>query len=702
MAILTTFVTAVATLTAGAYALKKRKQSPLVQHLVDQSSPITTVDSTATPSTFFSEARQLYQDLFGDTRQQYQQALNTTYDVRAEQVAERVEKHRLIIAVCGLFLATTGVFLSPLFYLPSIGCVLYVFQQNLSCSYRTVVQERRLDYMIVWIISIPIALVSGYVWAASFGAAFGMIGRYLVAKTENRSKQRITDLFGGQVRVVWRLVDGMEVETPIERIQVGDMVVVQAGQMIVVDGTIVEGSATVDQHILTGESQPVEKEVGDTVLSSTMVLLGQLLIQVEQAGESTVAAQITHILNQTDDFRQTLQSRTERMLNQMILPLLGVSAVALPITGVAGAVAVLWYYPGYRMMFFGPLSMLSYLQIAAQQGILVKDGRALEVFDEVDTIVFDKTGTLTLEQPTVSRIVTCSKLVESDILRYAAAAEAKQSHPFARAILKAAADRQLEPPLLDEAEYKVGYGLKTKIEGQTIWVGSFRFMELEGLIIPSILKAHQAESQVQGHSMVLVAMNGEVVGGIELQPTLRPEASAIIELLQARGLETVIISGDNETPTRQLAAVLGIDRYFAEVLPEDKANLVKQLQTEGNKVCFVGDGINDSIALKTADIAISLRGATTIATDTAQIVFMDGTLGQLSTLFKLTDEFAETMRLNMAAAFIPGIVGIAGTLLFGWGVVLCVLIMQGSTPVGIYNALKPLLNEHNNQSKLLP
>jgi len=345
--------------------------------------------------------------------------------------------------------------------------------------------------------------------------------------------------------------------------------------------------------------------------------------------------------------------------------------------------------------------MLSYLQVAAQRGILVKDGRALEALDEVDTVLFDKTGTLTLEQPTVSRVLCYNGVAEPEILRYAAAAEAKQSHPIARAILQAAHDHGLDLPLLEDAQYKVGYGLKTQIEGRTTRVGSVRFMSAEQIAVPAEVAVQQAASHTAGNSLVLVALDGEVVGAIELQPTLRPEARQIISNLHARGIQTAIISGDNEAPTQRLAAELGIDRYFAEVLPEDKANLVTQLQEEGHKVCFVGDGINDSIALKSADVAVSLRGATTIATDMAEIVFMDGTLGQLPTLFELADDFAANMRTNLLAAVVPGAIGIVGTFFFGWGMTLCVLLNQGSSPAGIYNAVRPMLEERKQQEKLL-
>jgi len=188
--------------------------------------------------------------------------------------------------------------------------------------------------------------------------------------------------------------------------------------------------------------------------------------------------------------------------------------------------------------------------------------------------------------------------------------------------------------------------------------------------------------------LVLVAVDRKLAGAIELQPTIRPEAHEIIQDLHQRGVETVIISGDNEAPTQRLSLELGIKRYFAEVLPEDKAALVAQLQAESHKVCFVGDGINDSIALKTADVAVSLRGATTIATDMAQIIFMDGTLTQLPTLFTLADEFAANMRVNLLASTIPCLIGIAGTFFLGWGMTVCLFLYQSNMPIGVYNALK--------------
>ncbi|MCB9147697.1 MAG: heavy metal translocating P-type ATPase [Caldilineaceae bacterium] len=700
MALFTALTLAGGVVVASVAARRKADPLRLVDVLID-GEPKRAILLPPPTQQALSRVKTVSRDLFGDTRQQQQQALNATYAGDEEQNAETTARQNLIITATGLGLATAGFVVSPLFYLPSALCALYATRMFFQDAWDVYQREKRLDYRAIWALTVPVALAGGYVWTANFGMIFGLANYYLVSKTENRAKRTVADLFGGQINTVWLLVDGVEVETPFSAVQVGDTVVVHAGQMIPVDGRITQGTATIDQHMLTGEAQPVEKGEGDTVLASTVVLAGRLCIRVETAGDATVASQITTMLSQTTDFKQTLQSRTDHMLNQMTVPLLALTALAWPLAGVGGAAAVLWYYPGSRMMLFGPMSMLSYLQVAAQRGILVKDGRALENLEQIDTVVFDKTGTLTLEQPTVSRVLCYNGVAELDVLRYAAAAEAKQSHPIARAILQAAREHELDLPLLEDAAYKVGYGLKTQIGGRTTRVGSIRFMRAEGMALPVEVATDQAESHALGHSLVLVALDGEVVGAIELQPTIRPEARAIIDDLHERKIETVIISGDNDAPTRRLATELGIDRYFAEVLPEDKANLVTQLQEEGHKVCFVGDGINDSIALKTADVAVSLRGATTIATDMAEIVFMDGTLGQLPELFTLADDFAANMRTNMLASIVPGALGIAGTLLFGWGMGICVLLSQGSTPVGIYNAIKPMLDEQKQQEQLL-
>jgi Cu2+-exporting ATPase len=361
--------------------------------------------------------------------------------------------------------------------------------------------------------------------------------------------------------------------------------------------------------MLTGESQPIQKEVGDQVLASTVMLSGNILIEVEKAGASTLAAQIGEILNQTKNFKNEMLSWGQGIADKSARATIGLSALFLPFLGATTAVTVLNASFGIYMMALGPLSMLSFLNLAGHAGILVKDGRSLQLLTDIDTVVFDKTGTLTEDTPHVGQLHTLNGLSEDELLTVAAAAEYKQTHPIALAIREAARERELLLPEISSAHVEIGYGLKVSIansqrsegavEGERdaslIRVGSGRFMELEGINIPLDIQQVAEVCQENGHSLVYVAINSKLAGAIELHATIRPEAREVINELRKRKMEMVIISGDHEQPTSQLAQELGIDSYFAETLPENTAHKRKEQGTLGKlrrkSVCSVGDGL---------------------------------------------------------------------------------------------------------------
>jgi len=459
--------------------------------------------------------------------------------------------------------------------------------------------------------------------------------------------------------------------------------------------------ATIDQHILTGESQPVEKAAGDKVFATTLLLSGHIRIKVEMAGEETLATQIGQVLNNTQYYKDKMVARGKNISDKLWPIQLAISVVTWPLKGSKAALTVLWSALGTNMILLGPLSVLSYLQILSRRGILIKDGRVLESLRQVDTIVFDKTGTLTLEQPTVGQIHCLGDYDENTLLGYAAAAEYRQPHPIAKAIVDKAAGKNLELPDLDEANYKVGYGIKVLIDGQQIWVGSGRFMNSEGIELPSVAQDIQAKAEEEGFSLIYIAINQQLGGILEMHPTIRPEAVEIIQCLKKRGLKLYIISGDHEHPTRHMAETLGIDHYFAEVLPENKAQLVKQLGTQGQFVCFIGDGINDAIALKSAQVSISLKGASTVAVDTAQIILMDGTLNPIELLFQLADEFEETMHTNFLTTIVPGVICISGVYFLHFGVATGIGLYYVGGALGISNTLMPLVKYQDEKPKLL-
>lgn len=627
-----------------------------------------------------------------ETRQEQLKAL-----VGRNENLSPVEKrmnHYLMVSSVNLGIAAASLVFQPLI-LVTVPILAYLMTPILQLTYNGLVKQRRFTSYTLDAILLGGMLVTGFWYTAALGLWMAMFGRKLLVKSENNAKQNLVNLFGEQPRTIWiQTADGVEVEIPFNKLQVGDVLVISAGQMIPVDGVITDGIASIDQHKLTGEAQPAEKGIGEAVLAATVVLAGRIHIRAERTGADTVAMQIGQILEKTADFKNSLQSRGEAIADKMALPTLGASLLVLPL-GISSSLAVLTNTFGLKMRLFGPASMLTYLSLASRQGALIKDGRSLELLQTVDTVVFDKTGTLTLEEPTVSEIHLCataatSGIREDDLLRFAAAAEVRQSHPIAKAILTAARQRQLQWPTIADAKYEVGYGIQVKLADCLVRVGSARFMTMEGIAIPSDINAVQAACHAQGHSLVMVAVDDSLAGAIELRATIRPEAQALITDLHHRGMTTYIISGDQEAPTQRLAQALGIEHYFANTLPENKAALVEQLQQQGRSVCFVGDGINDAIALKKANVSISLRGATTVATDTAQIVLIDGTLNHLSSLFDLVHAFEITMKRNLLISTVPTVLCLGGIIFLHWGVLTGILLTQATLFTGIGNSMLPL------------
>ena len=616
--------------------------------------------------------------------------------------------HRIINRYFGLSTVLSAVaiasYLATPFWVLTIPLAFYLLWPIYQGAYADLFQQRKISFHVLEALFGTGLWLTGHFATGGLSLMIYFLIRKISLVTHDQVRQKMVDVFGQQPRTVWVWLDGQEVEIPFTQVQTGDSVIVHAGQVIPVDGTIRKGMALIDQHRLTGESQPAEKGVGDAVLATTILLNGQIQIEVEQRGQETIAAQITQILEQTTEHQLAIANRGALLAERAVQPAILASIVTWPILGASSALAMISSMPGAHMFLAAPLTLLNFLNFASQRSILVKDGRALEILHKVDTIVFDKTGTLTLEQPEVAQIHICvdtslktprktprKTLCEEDVLRWAAAAEVHQSHPIAQAILTAATERNLLLPVIEDAAYEVGYGIKVRVEEKVVRVGSDRFMTQSGIIIPEQIHERQKMCHAQGHSLVLVAVDEQLVGAIELQPTIRPEAKAIIAELHKRHLSTSIISGDQEGPTRKLAQALGIDRYFANVLPQEKAALVEQLQADGKTVCFVGDGINDAIALKKAHVSISLRGATTVATDTAQIVLMDQSLAQLPFLFELGCDLDRNLRTSFMMSIGTGISIISGVWLLNMGLVGSLFISRLSIAAVFGNTMLPVL-----------
>ncbi len=630
----------------------------------------------------------------GKVRRQQLKQITTGKEEHKPNVHQKVkEDFRFSIGLVG-FSLIGGWWYPPLQLLSAAGVFYFylpIFQKVFQDLNKRRITTNLLDSFIV-----TGMIIMGHFVVATLFTLSNLLTLKLQRQTEHHSSQQLINVFGQQPHSIWLMQDGIEVEVLLEAVQKGDIVVVNAGEHIPVDGTITEGLATVDQHSLTGESQPVEKEVGEQVFAATLVLAGRLFIQVESAGQETITAKIGQVLQNAQNFKDTLRLRGQQIADSFVGPTLLTSGLFIPLLGPNAGLAALFSALGYNMRIFGPVSVLNFLHIMANNGILIKDGRSLEMLQHMDTLVFDKTGTLTLEQPQVCHLYPTPPLNEETLLIYAAAAEYRQKHPIAKAIIVAAEQRGLTIPAIDDAAYQVGYGIQVKLGETVVRVGSARFMQQEGISLPTEVEKLQTQCEADGHSLVYVALDDQLGGVLELQPAIRPEAKEIINYLKGKGISLYIISGDHEQPTRQLAQELGIEHYFAETLPEQKADLIAGLRANGKFVGFVGDGINDAIALKQANVSISLRGASTAATDTAQIILMDGQLNKLKPLFEIAQAFESNMRTNYWLTIAPGVICLGGLFFFHLSIVGGLTTYYAGKVVGFGNTMLPLLEYAEN------
>ena len=612
---------------------------------------------------------------------------------QAEHQAE-LDKLDLDLTICAgsLILAGAAQFAAPALLPAAAAVFAYTTLPSFVGAYEVLFKEKRLGVDLLDSVVVLGCLGTLQVFPGAVLALCLSFGRMLVKKTEDNSKKLLLNAFGKQPRFVWLVTDsGVEVEVSLDKVNAGDIVVAHTGDMVPVDGHVVEGMAMIDQQALTGESTPAEKGVGDRVFASTIMVAGKIYISVEKAGSETASAKISQILNDTAGYKLTSQNKGERLADTAVIPTLAVGALAFATLGPHAGVAVLNSDLGTGIRMAAPLAMLSTLALCAQKGILVKDGRALELMGEIDTVLFDKTGTLTRERPEVGRIIAANGFAEDAILMFAATAEQKFHHPIAMAILHKAEEMGIALATTDDTQYKVGYGISVVINGHTIRVGSKRYLEMEGIPIPPEVEEALREAHLEGYTMVMVGVDDRLGGALELQASVRPEVRDIVQGLRARGIKHLaIISGDHEAPTAKLAKELGMDIHFAQVLPADKADYVKKLQDEGMKVCFVGDGINDSIALKQANVSISLRGATSIATDTAQIVFMEQGLGKLCELRDIAKSMDRNVRTSWNMILAPNILCVAGVFTLGFGIGASVMTNNVAALGALANGVWPM------------
>ncbi|QFY90257.1 heavy metal translocating P-type ATPase [Magnetovirga frankeli] len=554
---------------------------------------------------------------------------------------------------------------------------------------RSLVQEKRVDVDGLFMAADILTLLTGHYATAGLSLFLIHSGKLAVARARDDSQKMVSHLFKNLPREAWLLRDGAEIAVPVDSLQAGDLIVLHSGGMVPVDGTIVEGIAGINQQDLTGEAILAEKGAGDAVFANTLVVSGRILVKVERSGQETTAYQIAASLFQSINHKSQLQLKGETWANSLTTPMLVSALVLLPILGPTSTAVFINSHIGVRIRVLAPMGTLNHISMASRKGILVKDGRALERFETIDTVLFDKTGTLTHEDLSLVRIIPSAGQDPAEVLRDAAMAEQKLQHPIAKAILRQAHSQGIELPEIDDSAYAIGYGIQVQHGERLIQVGSARYMNEIGASLPEELLAAYQNAQDCGENFIFVACNGQVSGGMVLKSTLRTEMSAVLQGLREHGVRHIaIVSGDQEAATRELAQSLGIDSYYHGVLPERKADIVRELQQQGHRVCFVGDGINDSMALKQADVSISLSGASHIAQDMAEVILMHGQLEGINDLYRISRALSRNLERSLQLSIAPGVLNLLGAFVFKYSIMTSLLINGSFAFLGAANALR--------------
>nr|VTP02352.1 putative copper-exporting P-type ATPase V [Mycobacterium riyadhense] len=477
------------------------------------------------------------------------------------------------------------------------------------------------------------------------------IGEYLQDLTLRRTRRAISDLLRGNQDTAWvRLTDGTEVQVPIDTVQIGDEVVVHDHVAIPVDGEVVDGEAVVNQSAITGENLPVSVTIGTHVHAGSVVVRGRLVVRAQAVGNQTTIGRIITRVEEAQHDRAPIQTVGENFSRRFVPTSFIVSAITLLITGdVRRAMTMLLIACPCAVGLSTPTAISAAIGNGARRGILIKGGSHLEQAGRVDAIVFDKTGTLTVGRPVVTNIVAMHKDWEPEqVLAYAASSEIHSRHPLAEAVIRSTEERHISIPPHEECEVLVGLGMRTWADGRTLLLGSPSLLRSEKVKVSKKASEWVDKLRAQAETPLLLAVDGTLVGLISLRDEVRPEAAEVLNKLRANGIRRIVmLTGDHPDIAKVVAEELGIDEWRAEVMPEDKLEVVRELQDEGYVVGMVGDGINDAPALAAADIGIAMGLAgTDVAVETADVALANDDLNRLLDVRDLGARAVDVIREN--------------------------------------------------------
>ena len=511
------------------------------------------------------------------------------------------------------------------------------------------VLSRRLEVEVLDALSIGVSLLRGDFGTAGSVMFLLNLGSLLEEWTRKKSLDDLARSMALNVDKVWVRSQGTEVLVPLTKVRSGDEVVVRSGNMIPLDGTVLEGEAMVNQAALTGEAMPVRKAEGSTLYAGTVVEEGECVFIAKAEGGSNRYDKIVAMIEESEKLKSSTENRALVLADKLVPWCLGATVVTYLLTrNATRAISCLMVDFSCALKLSMPLAVLSAMRECGSYHITVKGGKYLEALSKADTIVFDKTGTLTRATPQVVEVVPFSGCNEREVLQLAACLEEHFPHSMANAVVRAAKEHGIShEEMHSEVEYIVAHGIASRVGGERVVIGSHHFVfEDEKCTIPTA-EQQKFDALKPAYSHLYMAASGQLVGVICISDPLRPEAAAVLNGLRALGIRnTVMMTGDSERTAAAIAKQVGVDRFFAEVLPEDKANFVQQAKAEGHTVVMIGDGINDSPALSAADIGIAINSGAAIAREIADVTIKADSLEELVALKAIANSLQKRVHAN--------------------------------------------------------
>jgi len=492
------------------------------------------------------------------------------------------------------------------------------------------------------------ALLIGEYSAAALVVFMLMLGELLEDATVARADNALKALASLIPAKVTLLQPTGPAVVPVDQVRVGDVLMVRNGERIPVDGVITSGQAAVDEATITGESIPVDKQVGDTVFAGTLNTAGVIELEAQKLGRDTTLGTVIKLVEEAQKTQAPVQRLANRYAQYLVPVVFAISALTYFLTGEsARAVTVLVVVCPCALVLATPTALVAAIGNAARHHVIVKDGAHMERLGNVDVVAFDKTGTVTEGHPEVVEVIALDTVPPDAILRFAASAESVSEHPLGRAIVDAADAKALEVLQSTDAQVFTGLGVQVTVEGRQVVVGNRAFLDSAGIALDEAQESRMVAEEMRGRTVVPVAVDQQLVGLIALADSVRSEARGALQALKAAGVQkTVLISGDNRPTVEAVAEQLGVDAFYAQTLPDQKLDLIKEMQAEGLQVAYVGDGVNDAPALATADIGIAMGvTGTDVAIEAADIALMRDDMQNLPFLMDLSVETLRTIKI---------------------------------------------------------